>query len=166
MLNICYNWFRGVFSICFVSFHFNEFNFWYTGSNWDECSMSRVYLYTFVKHGKDNDNTLQCSAYAVLTDQVNYAIIMQTLLLQTQISAVFINSTWKWWTYCDLAPPFLLYSSWEMLCQKYLAASPQHSVPPDTDSCLNYKGSNVSNEPTEISSYRATLSYPEQPLWP
>lgn len=78
----------------------------------------------------------------------------------------YINSTWNWWTYCDLALLCLLFSFWETLCQKYLASSPQHSVPPDTDSCLNYKGSNVSNEPTEISSYRETLSYPEQPFWP
>lgn len=46
-----------------------------------------------------------------------------------------------------------------------LLSSPQQqlSVPLDTDSCLNYKGSIVSNEATEISSYRVTWSYPEQP---
>lgn len=44
-----------------------------------------------------------------------------------------------------------------------LSSPQQLSLPLDTDSCLNYKGSIVSNEPTEISSYRVTWSHPEQP---
>ena len=100
--------------------------------------------------------------YAALTDQVKIHYYHTGSTPTDTNICCFINSTWKWWTYCDLVPPFLFFSS----CQKYRASSPQHQVPPDTDSCLNYKGSNVSNEPTEISSYGATLSYPEQPLWP
>lgn len=100
--------------------------------------------------------------YAALTDQVKLHYYHTGSGPTDTNICRFINSTWKWWTHCDLAPLFLFFSSW----QKYQASSLQHRVPPDTDSCLNYKGSNVSNEPTEISSYGATLSYPEQPLWP
>lgn len=79
-----------------------------------------------------------------------------------------VKSTRNWQIYCDLAFSILaFFSSWQMLCQKYLAPSPLHRVPLDTDSCLNYKGSNVSNEPTEISSYIerlwVTLSSPPDP---
>lgn len=97
----------------------------------------------------------QNSLYVLLSDMVNHGDF-------TNIHSS-INPSWNWWTYCYLALPFLLSDSWEMPCQKYLASSPQHSVPLDTDSCLKYKGSNVSNEPTEISSYRATLSSPVKP---
>lgn len=42
--------------------------------------------------------------------------------------------------------------------KKYLSSFPQSLS--DTDSCLNYKGSTESNEPTEISSYRVTPAAP------
>lgn len=72
----------------------------------------------------------------------------------------FVKSTWNWCTYCDAAFPFFLFSSWT-LCQKkkkYLSWFPQSLS--DTDSCLNYKGSTESNEPTKISSYRVTPAAP------
>lgn len=71
----------------------------------------------------------------------------------TDCNKYSLTSTWTWRTSCCLAPLFLLFD--KNICFRL------HSVCLLVGGSHCYTGSDVHNEPTEISSYGATPSYPE-----